>query len=173
MTEAQPQRRVDRVLDPGFLDDVGARSEEELREMREDAREVENEYSYLRRLAQGRIAILEADQARRERGAPLSELIEELPKILAGDEQPRPGPARTRMPTLLAPKKLSGYQRGLERLVEDDTLANLPSLSDAELDESLEQLRGLEHELSAIRRKLHGVIDTLADELAARSAAGA
>lgn len=169
----QHQRRIDQVLDAEFVDDVSSRSDEELRAMRDDARDVENEYSYLRRLAQGRIAILEADQARRERGAPLSELIEELPQILAGDEPPRPGPARTRMPALLVPKKLSGYQRGLERLVEDDTLANLPSLSDAELDESLEQLRGLERELSVIRRQLHGVIDTLADELAVRSAAGA
>lgn len=169
----QHQRRVDRVLAADFLDDLTSRSEEELRAMRGDAREVENEYSYLRRLAQGRIAILEADQRRRERGAPLSELIEELPEILAGGEHPRPDQSHVRVPALLAPKKLSGYSRGLERLVEDDTLTNLPNLSDPELAESLEQLRGLEREVSDLRRKLHGVIDQLADELASRSAAGA
>lgn len=167
------QRRIDSVLDAGYLDGVSSRSDDELRDMRRECREVETEYSYLRRLAQGRIAILDAERDRRARGAPLSELIDQLPKILADNEPPRPDPSRTRLPALLAPRKLSGYQRGMERLVEDDTLANLPNLSDLELDESVEQLRALEREVSDIRRKLHGVIDTLADELAARSTTGA
>lgn len=170
MTE---QRRVDRVLEPDYLTDLSSRGEDELRGMRRECAEVETEYSYLRRLAQGRLAILEAERDRRARGAPLSELIERLPEILAGEEPPRPDPARSRVPTLLAPKKLSGYHRGLERLVEDDTLANLPNLSDAEVDESIEQLHALERDVSEIRRKLHGVIDTLAEELAERSTTGA
>jgi hypothetical protein len=73
------------------------------------------------------------------------------------------------MPTLLAPKKLDGFSRGLERLVEDDTLANLPTLSDEVLQESLEQLRILEREVSEIRRTLHGAIDALGEELAGRA----
>lgn len=169
----QHQRRIDRVLDPGYLDGVDARSEDELRTMRQECTEVETEYSYLRRLAQGRVAILEAERDRRTRGAPLSELVEQLPQILAGDEPQRPAQAEVRIPALLAPKKLTGYQRGLERLVEDDTLANLPNLSDTALDESIEQLKVLEREVSDLRRRLHGVIDSLADELAARSSAGA
>ncbi|HLG00719.1 MAG TPA: hypothetical protein VI916_09615 [Acidimicrobiia bacterium] len=167
------QRRVDRVLEPDFLDNLPARAEDELRSMRKDCQEVETEYSYLRRLAQARIAILEAERARRERGAPLSELIDELPKILADGEPPRPGQADVRIPALLAPKKLSGYHRGLERLVEDDTLANLPNLSDGEVAESIEQLHALEREVSEIRKSLHDVIDTLAEQLAARSTASA
>lgn len=141
--------------------------------MRRECVEVETEYSYLRRLAQGRIAILEAEQDRRARGAPLAELVEQLPQILADEEPPRPDPSRTRIPQLLAPRKVSGYQRGLERLVEDDTLANLPNLADDELTESIEQLKALEREVSEIRQKLHGVIDVLAEALAARSATGA
>lgn len=167
------QRRIDRVLEPGYMAGVATRSEGELREMRRECTEVETEYSYLRRLAQGRIAILEAERDRRARGAPLSELIDRLPQILADEEPPRPDPARTRVPALLAPKKLSGYQRGLERLVEDDTLANLPNLSDAELEESVDQLKALEREVSELRHKLHGVIDALSEELAARSTTGA
>lgn len=170
MTE---QRRVDRVLDADYVKDVSSRSDTELREMRSECVEIETEYSYLRRLAQGRIAILEAERDRRGRGAPLSELIEKLPHILADEEPPRPEPARTRLPDLLAPKKLSGYRRGLERLIEDDTLTNLPNLDEEELDESTEQLRGLEREVSEIRHKLHGVINVLAEELAARSTTGA
>lgn len=167
------QRRVDRVLEPDYLGDVSSRAEDELREMRVECREIETEYSYLRRLAQARIAILEAERDRRERGAPLSDLIERLPTILADNEPPRPGPAQTRMPSLLAPKKLSGYKRGLERLIENDTLANLPNLADDEVVESIDQLHALEREVSEIRRNLHDVIDALADELAARSSTGA
>lgn len=168
---ADQQRRIDRVLDPAYLDEVRQRSDEELRAMREECHEVETEYSYLRRLAQGRMEILEAERDRRRRGAPLSELIEALPRILS-DRETRPDPKKARVPALLAPRKLSGYQRGHERLVEDDTLANLPLLSDAEVDESAEQLRALEQEVSEIRRRLHGIIDALGEELASRSAAG-
>lgn len=168
------QRRIDQVLDPTYLGDLSARSEDELQEMRSECTEVETEYSYLRRLAQGRIEILKAERDRRARGAPMSELIESLPQILADQGQARPGPARGRVPALLVPKKLDGYQRGLERLVEDDTLANLPTLTDQDVEQSLEQLQHLEREVSDIRRQLHGVIDSLADELASRrQAAGA
>lgn len=167
------QRRVDRFLEPGYLEGLGARSDEELREMRRECSEVETEFSYLRRLAQARISILRAEHDRRERGAPLSELIDQLPHILADPEPPRSAPARSRVPALLAPKKLSGYRRGLERLVEDDTLAKLPTLDDGELDESIEQLEALEREVSDTRASLHRVIDALADELAARSTTGA
>ena len=138
--------------------------------MRRECTELETEYSYLRRLAQARIEILEAERDRRERGAPLSELIEALPRILADPEPPAPSdPARVRVPALLAPRKLDGYSRGLERLVEDDTLANLPNLDDAELSESIEQLRHLETEVTSVRRGLHQAIDALGTELGGRS----
>lgn len=166
----QHQRRIDRVLDPAYLADLGARSDDDVREMRRECREMETEYSYLRRLAQARTEILEAEQRRREQGAPLSDLIEALPSILADKAPTAPAdPAQVRIPSLLVPKKLDGYSRGLERLVEDDTLANLPMLSDDELEESLAQLRILEREVSGIRRDLHAAIDTLATELAERS----
>ncbi|MBI2167966.1 MAG: hypothetical protein HYU28_00485 [Actinobacteria bacterium] len=85
------QRRVDRFLEPGYLEGLGARSDEELREMRRECSEVETEFSYLRRLAQARISILRAEHDRRERGAPLSELIdhEEAQRVPAGPGAPR------------------------------------------------------------------------------------
>lgn len=171
--EQQHQRRIDRILDPAYTSGLGDRPVEEVRAMREEAAEVETEYSYLRRLAQARIEILDAERDRRRRGAPLSELVDSLPRILADRDQPRPGPARTRVPALLAPRKLSGYQRGLERLVEDDTLANLPTLGDEEVEESALQLRALEREVSELRRDVHRVIDALGEELATRSTTGA
>lgn len=166
------QRRIDRILAPGYLADLSSRSDDELRAMREECAEVETEYSYLRRLAQARIAILEAERERRASGAPLADLVAQLPHILA-DAPPRPDQARGRLPMLLAPKKLDGYSRGLERLVEDDTLAKLPQLGDDDLAESLEQLQALEREVSDVRRTLHRAIDAIGAEIGARAASGA
>lgn len=164
------QRRIDSILGPDYLADLGSRGESDLREMRQDCIKLETEYSYLRRLAHARIAILEAERERRQRGRPLDELIDSLPRILAGTEAARPDPVRARIPVLLAPGKLSGYRRGLERLVEDDTLANLPSLSDGVVEESIEQLRMLEREVSDVRGTLQRIIDTVGRELGARAA---
>jgi hypothetical protein len=64
------------------------------------------------------------------------------------------------------------WTRGLERLISDATLANLPNLSDADLRSAQEQLRELEHDVSSTRKQLHGVIDALEREVAQRVTAG-
>ena len=48
---------------------------------------------------------------------------------------------------------------------------NLPSLSDAELQATVAQLRELEQDVSARRRRLHTVLDTVTHAVAARLAA--
>src|SRR5207244_11375124 len=53
--------------------------------------ELETEVSFVRRLAQGRIDILDAERDRRASGGSLEDLIGSLSKILA-DEGPRPTP---------------------------------------------------------------------------------
>lgn len=166
---SEQQRRIDRILSSDYLADLDARGGDELRAMRVESAELETEYSYIRRLAQARIEILQAELARRRDGRPLSDLVEALPRILA-DERPRSAPVRTRIPALLAPRKLDGYSRGLERLVEDDTLAKLPTLDTDEVHESIAQLEALEREVSEVRRRLHGILDRLAEALGARGA---
>ena len=138
--------------------------------MERECLEVETEISYIRRLAQGRIDILEAERDRRAAGGTLGDLIAKLPEILA-DEGPRSDAAHTRAQSVLAPAAGIEWNRGVERLVSDATLVNLPSLSEAELQATLSQLRDLEHDLSGRRRALHGVIDALTRELADRLAA--
>ena len=72
---------------------------------------------------------------------------------------------------MLAPSGSIEWNRGLERLVSDATLVNLPTLSEAELQATLEQLRELEKDLSGRRRALHAVIDSLTHAVAERLAA--
>ncbi len=166
---AQHQRRIDRVLGPDYLLGLEGTSLEDVRAMEHECAEIETELSYVRRLAQGRIDIIEAERDRRAAGGSLGDLIAALPKILA-DDAPRPDPASTRFAEPDTPAAEIDFKRGLERLVSDGTLANLPTLSDAELATALEQLRALELEVSANRTALHSVMDRLTRTLAERLA---
>ncbi len=124
----------------------------------------------MRRLAQARGEILEAERARRARGGSVAELIEQLPKILGGDSA-RGNAANSR---LVEPDQEITELRwpdGRENLVSDDSLASLPILSDTDLSAMIEQLSAFERELSDDRRRLHGVIDAVEHEIAVRAAA--
>jgi hypothetical protein len=168
---AQHQRRIDRVLGSEYLADLDRRSLDDLRDMDHECAEIETELSYVRRLAQARIDIIQAETDRRAAGGSLGDLIDALPTILA-DDGPRPDPASTRFADPLTQAAEIQFKRGLEGLISDATLANLPTLSDAELQTALEQLRRLELEVSTSRTSLHVVMDTLARDLAQRLAVG-
>ena len=155
------------MLEEGYLDGLEAKSLDEVRTMHEECLEVETEVSYVRRLAQARIDIVRAELDRRSAGGSVGDLVAMLPKILA-DESPRTDPAHSRLPRHLAPSPAITWRRGLERLITDATLVNLPSLTEDELNDTVEQLRTLEGEMSERRRALHGVIDGIESNLAAR-----
>jgi hypothetical protein len=166
---AQHQRRIDRVLGPEYLVDLDRRSLDELRDMDQECGEIESELSYVRRLAQARIDIISAEVERRASGGSLGDLVASLSKILA-DDSPRPDPASTRFADPLTSASEINFNRGLEVLISDATLANLPTLSEEELATAVEQLRELEHEVSANRSALHTIKDALAHDLAQRLA---
>jgi hypothetical protein len=155
------------MLEEGYLDGLEAKPLDEVRTMHEECLEVETEVSYVRRLAQARIDIVRAELDRRSAGGSVGDLVAMLPKILA-DESPRTDPAHSRLPRHLAPSPAITWRRGLERLITDATLVNLPSLTEDELNDTVEQLRTLEGEMSERRRALHGVIDGIESDLAAR-----
>ena len=161
MTEAQ--NRSARVLDPAYIDDLESNSIEELHVKHAECVELETEVSYVRRLTQARIDILEAEVRRRAEGGSLEELIRQLPQILA-DPGPRGNPASSHLPLQLAPEQDSEWAPDLERF--DGVLANLPMLTESELAESIAGLRGLEREVSDQRRELFAVIDRIDQSLA-------
>lgn len=161
------QRRLDRALSPAYLEGLGERTVEELESMQTECVELETEASYVRRLAQARIDILEAERRRRESGGSFDELIAGLAGILA-DHGPRPAPAQAHLPQVLHPAAEIEWSRGLEPLVGDNTLVRLPDLSEAELDETERRLRELESEVSGMRHRLHEVLRALERERAAR-----
>jgi len=157
--------RSSRVLDPAYVADLETRSPDDLRAMHAECLELETEVSYVRRLAQARIDILEAETDRRVRGGSLAELIDQLPQILS-DPGPRGDPASSRLPMQMAPEFDSEWAPQLAAF--DTTVADLPGLSDAALSDAISGLRSLERDVSDQRRALFTVIDRIDRVLAER-----
>jgi hypothetical protein len=140
--------------------------------MKSECTAVETSVSYYRRLAQGRVEILDAELERRRNGGTVEELIAKLPEILAG-ENGRPAAAQTRLAEPDAPMielELPGHR---EQLISDSTLADLPNLDDTRVEAIREDVAAFERELSELRHRLHGVLDGIEHEIATRQAAGA
>jgi hypothetical protein len=165
-TTSNPHDRSAHVLDPAYLADLDSRSVDELRAKHAECVELETEVSYVRRLTQARIDILDAEIERRASGGSLEDLIARLPEILS-DPGPRGNPASSHLPLQLAPEQDSEWTPDLEQF--DGVLTNLPNLTEAELADALAGLRSLEREVSDQRRELFAVIDridvTLAEQL--------
>ena len=89
-------RRIDRVLDPGFTEEVERLGLPELRARREEAEAEEADVSYLRRLLQGRLDILRAELVRRSAGGThdVAGLLAGLPSILTDDAPAPSAPSR-------------------------------------------------------------------------------
>src|SRR5262245_38203390 len=144
---SEHRRRIDKVLGPSYLADLPEWPPDELRRHHAECLEIETEVSYVRRMTQARIDILEAELDRRARGGSVGELISALPDILA-DEGPRAPVEKSRLTRRLAPSMDIQWRRGREHLITDDTLATLPSLDDDELRSTIRELRALEQEVS-------------------------
>jgi hypothetical protein len=163
--------RLRELLDPTYVAALDERSLDDLRAMRSRCAEYELTVSYDRRLVQARIEIMDAEVNRRARGGSLEELVADLPRILAsGGGRSSVGATRVSPPE--SPTIELHWPDGREQLIDNSTLANLPTLDDAEVGATANRLRDFERELSEIRHELHGVIEVLDREIASRQVAG-
>ncbi|MCU1428109.1 MAG: hypothetical protein JWL83_2109 [Actinomycetia bacterium] len=158
------------LLDPSYVEGLDARPTDTLRAMKSDCVNVETSVSYYRRLAQARIEILDAEVERRRAGGSVEDLIAQLPSILAGDSG-RASNSQTRLAEPNAPVLELRFTDGRERLINDTTLANLPTLDDAGLASVRAELSEFERDLSDVRHRLHEVLDAVEHEIALRQAA--
>ncbi|MDQ3932186.1 MAG: aerial mycelium formation protein [Actinomycetota bacterium] len=162
------RRRLDRILAPGYLDDLAGRSTDEIRAMRDECAEEEGGVSFARRMLQGKLDILRAEAIRRQESGTngdLQSLLDALPQILSDDVPARP--LRPRVPRILVPS-VHHQRREVERLVEEHTLALLEEKSTEELSEMVHLLAEKERELSELRRQLFDRLDALQEELTRR-----
>ncbi len=164
MTEHR--RRIDTVLEPGYLADLSEAGLDDLRRRRELAEDVETQISYYRRLLHGRLDLLNFE-LRRRNGQEERTLIEALPEILATGMTYGAEPNLRHIETM-PPIPTTTGRRLIDKIMDDGILTQLPELTDEELAEAVDRLEEVEKELSAQRRQLHTVIDALQDEIIAR-----
>ena len=160
------KRRIDTVLEPEYLADLGEIDLDELRARRDTAEDVESQISYYRRLLHGRMDLLNFELRRRS-GEEERSLLDALPEILASG-MVLGGEPNLRHIETMPPLPTTTGRRLIDRIMDDGVLTQLPELSDEEVNEALERLSEVEGELSAQRKQLHGVIDALQNEIVAR-----
>ncbi len=174
MTEflAGGRRRIDRVLAPDFLLDLTDLPLDEVRERRIDADQEEADLSYARRLLQGRIDLLRAEQSSRDGRGPLArhprtdaEIVDALKRILTDRPQEESAPPRH---LSLEPSRVGEHRREAERAVADLGGSDLGALDDTALAEAIADLSTIEGRVSRARRQVQIVVDTLTDEVARR-----
>lgn len=178
MPEPTPpkRRRLDRVLDPQLLGRLRDTDADTLSRLREDADQEEAELSFVRRLLQGRLDQVAAEQERRRSGAPgpsgvLSEqeLVSKLAAVLSGPPGTR---TEVQRPSgrYLAAEADHGLtrRRAAEVAAADVRLSDPSGLPDDELAAALRRLEELEAQVSGVRHQVQGVADALAEELARR-----
>jgi hypothetical protein len=169
MTFPAAGSRLDRVLAPDYLHDLAERSLEELRAMRSETEQEETDLSYLRRLLQGRLDILRAEQARR-RGEVPGSLIQALPTILADERTAPRGFGRY---AAVEPTELDAHHQHVEALVSDSELSDPSRHDDDTLARLVDVLDNEEREVSRKRRLVQAVMDACGAELGRRYREGA
>ena len=159
------RRRIDRVLDPGFLAALDERPMAELRAMRDDAAQEETDLSYLRRLLHARIDMVRFEQHRRASGTDGS-VVDELPRILA-DNAIGPAAGRGRHHTV-QPSRAESHRRHVEALLADTGLSDVATLADGDLESAADAYAAEEASVSDHRIRVQKVMDACNDEIGRR-----
>ncbi|MEA2432926.1 MAG: hypothetical protein QOG54_383 [Actinomycetota bacterium] len=166
-----PRRLVDRIVEPTYIDGYETRAIEELRVIRDECREGENEISFERRLCQARIDILSAELDHRA-GRHTGDLMSRLPEILADDERGSDSPLPDRAPDLSIPRNTDIPRRRVDEIVGETTLSRLSQVPVEEIKKIIESLGEHERVLSAKRRQVHEVLDRIQEEIVRRYTSG-
>jgi transposase InsO family protein len=163
------RRRIDRVLDPGYVRGLDELPLGDLRERRDEAAQEETDLSYLRRLLHARIDIVRAEQQRRSNGGQRS-VVDQLARILSDNAlHPARGSGRHQV---LEPSRAGEHRRQVEALVGNIDLTDVGSLADEKLAATLSDYVQEEASVSSRRREVQAVVDLFNSEIATRYASG-
>ncbi len=169
ITLEQNRRRIDIISDDGFADDLANVTLDDLRERRRICDIVDTELSYYRRLLHGRMDLL-AFEMRRRSGQETRSLIEALPEILADSEAAGgiSGDLPARSLPIAAPDFPITGRREIDRVLEDDFLAHLPTIEDPEIEQIQALLAETEAAISTQRRTVYDAYERIQAELSRR-----
>lgn len=167
VTHSEGNRRIDRILRPGFAEGLADLHLDELRRRRDECYDEREQLSLLRRLVQGRAEILKAELDRRDSGGSTGPLVDQLASVLAPEASR--GPSRGEAVRIEPPpEEMMAARRRVERLVADAGISDPGSLDDEQLAAAVDMLAREEREVSGARSKVLGVLDIFQDELKRR-----
>jgi hypothetical protein len=164
--------QLDRVLAEAYVGDIIALSMDDLRAKRAECQGLEVALSYQRRMAQGRLDIVAAEQRRRAEGGAepsADDLVRNLAETLADRSRP---PGNGRLPQLMTPEVAEVNTDVLDAIARPGALARITELSDEGLASYIDELSTYEHLVSGRRRALHERIDELQAEITRRYRTG-
>jgi hypothetical protein len=164
------RKDLDRILTSPYLDGIDTRSLEEIRAMRTECQQAENDLSYLRRLIQGHLDIVHTyiNHTGSDDPPDLAALVDELPSILSAGPGRPSGPEH--LPLLLTPDtEEADLTAELDSVLGTEDIATLDPI---QLRDLAGRLEVMENRVSIDRRALHIRIDTLQAELVARYKTG-
>jgi RsiG-like len=152
---------------------LGPLSLVELRALRRETQQEEADLSYLRRLLQGRIDILQAELARRstpESSAPAlpepdGQILDRLPEILT--DGPSNIRSSARHVTLGTPHS-EEYRQLAEKILADVELSDLAARTDSELHAAMARFVQYEQQVSRRRRRVQDTVDGCSAEITRR-----
>ena len=165
---------LERVCAPDYLEGLDGRSLEDLRAMRDECNRAETAVSYVRRVVQGRLDIVQGILAGAGTEEGLAGVVENLSSIIGGGP-PRPaGPGR--LPAQLAPDmeavEADDLTEDVDAVLDPGRIGELSSMGPDELQALVARLVELEGRVSADRRALHERIDTVQGEIVSRYKSG-
>lgn len=165
------RRRIDKVLNPSYLDSISSMSEAKLRRKEHEAQLEELDLAAVRAMLQARIDVIGAEQHRRERG-------ESRPHDFAyALAQTRRGVVRFLAENLglarllgVPAAHMSWRQRRVERLIHDVDLSDVDRRTDDELARVRKTFEDEEVHVIEVHDKVAAVVNRCRAELAARYA---
>lgn len=164
------------LLVDDYLDDLGAKPLDEIRTMRSECQHAEVALSYVRRLIQGRLDIVNTFlEYPPVRGSlDLGTLVRDLPGILSSG--PGRAPGFGHLPMLIGPdtedQLTDELLSELDSVLGADEIGRLSELGRTQLEDLSTRLTAIERRVSDVRRALHHRIDTLQAEVVRRHKTG-
>jgi hypothetical protein len=164
--EKQGRRRADKILEPGFSENVGDLDLDEVRRRRDECL-AEREYlSYLRRLLHGRLEILRAEAKARADGVEVP-LVDRLASILGSDTPI--GPSRGEALRVGLPEEeMNNARRRVERLLASSAFSDPETLDEDAIATAIGTLEREERSVSDTRKTVMDLHDLFQDEIKRR-----
>jgi hypothetical protein len=162
-----PNRNLDRVLAPSYLDGIERWTIAELRSARTEVQLLEDAISMLRRLVQGRLDIIGAELHWRTAGRGERTIMDSLKASLTDHGSPQSANGRFTAPLAPAESQANWALHRADSAMLGHDIAGVPDLDDETLHTLADGLHALERLVSGERRSLHDRLDTIQTRIVA------